>query len=235
MHAVYGRFADPTDPAFADPATREQARLLGGRPRQYRTPEQVVAARIETYTTEYGRVPHPGAAAGLAARGRTEGPQGGHVLRPHVLRPSRSRCCRPRTRAPRPRPAIRRGIRIRRSADAGRGRQIDAAIADAKRRCSATSKTRAYSRVGRHGGRAAPAAGSTPTTWSWRSFLQHTSRDRDPQLHTHNAVLNRVICPDGSGAPWTARPSTPPSTPPPQRSPAWSCASGSPATWASAG
>jgi hypothetical protein len=28
-------------------------------------------------------------------------------------------------------------------------------------------------------------------------FLQHDSRDRDPQLHVHGPVLNRVQCPDG--------------------------------------
>jgi hypothetical protein len=25
------------------------------------------------------------------------------------------------------------------------------------------------------------------------SFAQHTSRDNDPQLHVHNAILNRVL------------------------------------------
>jgi hypothetical protein len=28
-------------------------------------------------------------------------------------------------------------------------------------------------------------------------FLQHDSRDRDPQLHVHQAILNRVLCADG--------------------------------------
>ena len=29
------------------------------------------------------------------------------------------------------------------------------------------------------------------------SFFQHDSRDHDPQLHIHNAILNRVLCTDG--------------------------------------
>ena len=33
--------------------------------------------------------------------------------------------------------------------------------------------------------------------WVVASFLQHTSRDGDPQLHVHNAILNRVPCGDG--------------------------------------
>ncbi|NUW47023.1 MobF family relaxase, partial [Nonomuraea rhodomycinica] len=33
--------------------------------------------------------------------------------------------------------------------------------------------------------------------WVIASFDQHTSRNGDPQLHIHNAILNRVECPDG--------------------------------------
>jgi conjugative relaxase-like TrwC/TraI family protein len=48
-----------------------------------------------------------------------------------------------------------------------------------------------YSRAGYHGkgsGRFADAH-----EWVVASFPQHTSRDGDPQLHVHNAVLNRVL------------------------------------------
>ena len=34
--------------------------------------------------------------------------------------------------------------------------------------------------------------------WVVASFLQHTSRDGDPQLHVHNAILNRAECADGT-------------------------------------
>jgi len=52
-----------------------------------------------------------------------------------------------------------------------------------------------YSRVGHHGG----AAGRFVDAHDWTvaSFFQHDSRDHDPQLHIHNAVLNRVQGPDG--------------------------------------
>ena len=52
-----------------------------------------------------------------------------------------------------------------------------------------------YSRVGHHGG----VAGRFVDAHDWivASFLQHDSRDHDPQLHVHNAILNRVQCPDG--------------------------------------
>ncbi len=65
-----------------------------------------------------------------------------------------------------------------------------------------------YSRAGYHGAvprdeHDRPLAGH-PTgryvdahEWVVASFLQHTSRDGDPQLHVHNAILNRVPCEDG--------------------------------------
>lgn len=52
-----------------------------------------------------------------------------------------------------------------------------------------------YGRVGDHageGGRWVDAHG-----WVAAQFLQHDSRDHDPQLHVHNAVLNRQLCADG--------------------------------------
>ena len=52
-----------------------------------------------------------------------------------------------------------------------------------------------YSRVGHHGG----AAGRYVDAHDWTvaSFFQHDSRDHDPQLHIHNAILNRVQGKDG--------------------------------------
>jgi conjugative relaxase-like TrwC/TraI family protein len=52
-----------------------------------------------------------------------------------------------------------------------------------------------YSRVGHHGG----AAGRYVDAHDWTiaSFFQHDSRDHDPQLHVHNATLNRVLGADG--------------------------------------
>ena len=57
------------------------------------------------------------------------------------------------------------------------------------------SEKAGYSRVGHHGG----AAGRYVDAHDWvvASFFQHDSRDHDPQLHIHNAVLNRVAGPDG--------------------------------------
>jgi conjugative relaxase-like TrwC/TraI family protein len=53
-----------------------------------------------------------------------------------------------------------------------------------------------YCRVGHHGG----AAGrySDAHDWTIASFFQHDSRNHDPQLHIHNAILNRVQREDGT-------------------------------------
>lgn len=52
-----------------------------------------------------------------------------------------------------------------------------------------------YSRVGHHGGPAGRYIDAH--TWTVASFLQHDSRDHDPQLHVHNAVLNLAEGSDG--------------------------------------
>jgi len=57
-----------------------------------------------------------------------------------------------------------------------------------------------YARAGYHG---TPVAGRTSGRWldahDWVVSLwrHHTSRDGDPQIHVHAAVLNRVQCSDG--------------------------------------
>ncbi|MBV9650144.1 MAG: relaxase domain-containing protein [Pseudonocardiales bacterium] len=61
-----------------------------------------------------------------------------------------------------------------------------------------------YGRVGKHGpgatGRWIDAHG-----WVVAQFLQHDSREHDPQLHVHQAILNRQLCADGQ---WRALDST---------------------------
>ena len=52
-----------------------------------------------------------------------------------------------------------------------------------------------YTRVGHHGGNAGRWTDAHRFTVA--QFLQHDSRERDPQLHVHNAILNRVQTPDG--------------------------------------
>ena len=80
MHAVYGRFADPRDEPFADESTRHEAATLGRAPKQFRTPEEVVSARVEAHPG----TPSPGAGTAVADPGRAGCTQGGDVPRPDV-------------------------------------------------------------------------------------------------------------------------------------------------------
>ena len=52
-----------------------------------------------------------------------------------------------------------------------------------------------YTRTGHHGGEAGRWADAHE--WVVASFFQHDSREHDPHLHIHNALLNRVEGPDG--------------------------------------
>jgi conjugative relaxase-like TrwC/TraI family protein len=52
-----------------------------------------------------------------------------------------------------------------------------------------------YARIGHHGGASGRFADGHD--WTVAQFFQHDNRDHDPQLHVHNAVLNRVEGPDG--------------------------------------
>jgi conjugative relaxase-like TrwC/TraI family protein len=52
-----------------------------------------------------------------------------------------------------------------------------------------------YGRVGKHGQGADRWTDSH--RWVVTSWLQHDSRERDPQLHVHNPILNRQLCADG--------------------------------------
>ncbi|GAA4929254.1 conjugative relaxase-like TrwC/TraI family protein [Actinomycetospora succinea] len=52
-----------------------------------------------------------------------------------------------------------------------------------------------YARVGHHGGTAGRWVDAQ--NWVVASFFQHDSRDHDPQLHIHNATLNRQQADDG--------------------------------------
>lgn len=52
-----------------------------------------------------------------------------------------------------------------------------------------------YSRVGDHASRAGRWVDAHAFVVA--QFLQHDSREKDPQLHVHQAVLNKVLCADG--------------------------------------
>lgn len=71
----------------------------------------------------------------------------------------------------------------------------DAVMAGARAGIDYLQQHAGYTRVGHHGGGAGRWADTRGFTVA--QFLQHDSRDRDPQLHVHNAILNKVETADG--------------------------------------
>jgi conjugative relaxase-like TrwC/TraI family protein len=71
----------------------------------------------------------------------------------------------------------------------------DAVMAGARAALDYLQERAGYARVGHHGG----AAGQWIDAHRFLAaqFLQHDSRDHDPQLHVHQAILNRVLGADG--------------------------------------
>jgi conjugative relaxase-like TrwC/TraI family protein len=201
MHELYGRFTDPRDPRFTDESTRHEAQRLGRAPKRFRTPDDVVAARVEAYSQAYSTAPAPEQVQAWRVEAERSTPQAVMFYdltfsvpkSVTVLWAAYSRAATDAGEAGDTATAARMSAR----ADA-----IEQAIAAANRTMLDHVEAQTVSRVGRHAG--GTRAGEVSTgRWVDASslvvaqFAQHTSRERDPQLHTHNAVLNRVQCPDG--------------------------------------
>lgn len=71
----------------------------------------------------------------------------------------------------------------------------EAVMAGARASIDYLQEQAGYSRVGHHGGGAGRWIDAPRFVVA--QFLQHDSRDRDPQLHVHQAILNRVQGDDG--------------------------------------
>jgi AAA domain/TrwC relaxase len=191
MAALYGSFADPRDPAFHDPSTRDQAARLGLAPRRVRTPDEVVAARLEK---------HPGALPEEIQAWRVQAerepnstvhytdltfgvPKSVTVLHT-AFRKAELEAQRAGDESAARQWAGRR-VKVEQAIHAGNGAMLDFMAANAGFvRSSREQSGRAVHYL--------PAA-----KWTVASFLQHTNRDLEPHLHIHNAVHSRVVLDDG--------------------------------------
>ncbi len=197
MHGVYGQYRDPRDPAFANPATRMAASALGRAPKQYRTAEQVVSERIDEYWATYASAPTPEQIQEmrLDAEGDVHKAVGFYDL---TFSPDKSVTVMHTA-------FVRAGHEARQAGDAEGAQQWEWAasqVEDALMAASAVGldyveSTAAYTRTGRHGGKGATGRWEDTPAITAARFLQHTSRDLDPQLHVHQAVLNKVQGADG--------------------------------------
>lgn len=191
MEAVYSHFLDPTDPASQSEATRGEARTLGSQARQYRSAE---AQFKELLARESGASPErrvelqreAEANARQAVRffDMTFSP-GKDVT---VLAVALERAANDARRA---------GDEPAAEAWAAMNRAVEGAVmAGARASIDYLQDAAGYSRVGDHASRAGRWVDAHQFVVA--QFLQHDSREKDPQLHVHQAILNKVLCEDGT-------------------------------------
>lgn len=190
MHALYADFLDPRDERWADPETRAECARLGRAPARYRSADEILAERLEA---------EPGAL-----------PERVEQLRREAERAERQPVSfMDATYSPQKSVTVlhtayaRAELDAQRAGDAGgaelwsaRRRAVEDAIWEGNQAMLAyLADTAGYSRAGKHS--AGTGRWIDAHDWTVASFFQHTSRDLDPQLHIHNAILNRVVCSDG--------------------------------------
>ncbi|MFC5946844.1 MobF family relaxase [Pseudonocardia lutea] len=191
MEAVYSHLLDPRDPATGSRATWGQAETFAPAHRKYRTPEDLLADLLAT---------RPDA-----------GPEERAQLRRQAERSARQAVSFIDVTFSAPKSVTVLGVAFERAENDARAagdreaaaawgqhrRAVeDAVLAGARASIDYLADVAGYARVGHHGG----GAGRWTDAHEWvvAQFLQHDSRDRDPQLHVHQAILNRVPCADGS-------------------------------------
>ncbi|WP_226353757.1 MobF family relaxase [Pseudonocardia sp. ICBG601] len=191
MEALYSRLLDPRDPAARGRETWDEARPLARGHRAYRTADQVYDALVAG---------EPGA-----------GPERRAELRAQADRSARQAVSFIDATFSAPKSVTVLAAAFERAANDARAagdleaaeawathQQAveDAVMAGARASIDYLQDVAGYSRAGHHGG----GAGRWVDAHGFvvAQFLQHDSRDRDPQLHVHQAILNRVRCADGT-------------------------------------
>ncbi|SNR29156.1 conjugative relaxase domain-containing protein, TrwC/TraI family [Haloechinothrix alba] len=191
MTALYEHFLDPRDEAFTDPEQWSEASTLGHTGRKYLSEDELYAAALEA---------EPDASAERRAELRLDA---GKRARRNVAFLDATF-------------SVQKSVTVLHTAF--EAQEVQARTAGDEHAAEAWAQHRqavedaiwagnnatleylaehaGYSRVGHHGG----AAGRYVDAHDWTvaSFFQHDNRDHDPQLHIHNAILNRVQGADGT-------------------------------------
>jgi len=190
MEAVYHQLLDPRDPASGSRATWGEAALLGTTHKNYRSAQDIYAASLKAE-------PHAG-------------PERRAELRAQADRAERQPVAFLDATFSAPKSVSVLGVAFERAATEARtagdhraadaydahARAVEEAVLAGARAALQYLQDRAgYARVGHHGGQAGQWIDAHHFVVA--QFLQHDSRDRDPQLHVHQAILNRVLCADG--------------------------------------
>lgn len=191
MEAVYLHRLDPRDAAANSRATWGEAELLGGQgPAKYRTPDGLYASYLEQ-APDSG----PEERAELRAKAEKNARQAvAFIDATHSVQKSVTLLGVAFERAENEARAAGREDEAREWAEK-REHIEEGARAGARAAVDYLAEKAGYSRTGKHG--AAAGRWIDAHDLIVAQFLQHDSRNHDPQLHVHQAILNRVQCADG--------------------------------------
>jgi len=190
MRALYEGFLDPRDPGFNDPKKWDEVATLGHTGRKYASEEDLYTAAIEQ---------EPGASAERRAELRVQaGKSARHNVAFYDITFNLQKSVTLVHTAFEAKEVAARRAGDEETAQAWarcRTAVEDAIWAGNNAGLAYMAEQAGYTRIGKHGGAAGRWADAHE--WTVASFFQHDSRDHDPHLHIHNAVLNRVQGPDG--------------------------------------
>jgi conjugative relaxase-like TrwC/TraI family protein len=187
MIALYERFIDPADPAFKDPSQWEGASKLGHTGLNFRTAEQIYQQLLDA---------DPGADAERRDQLRVEASKRErHNVAFHDATFNVQKSVTVLHTA-----FEAQEVKARNADEAAAWGELKKVVEDAiwagnKASLDYMAQHAGYTRIGSHGGKGGRWADAHD--WTVASFFQHDSRDHDPHLHIHNAILNRVQGPDG--------------------------------------
>lgn len=199
MEAVYASLLDPRDPATQNRVTWGKAAMLSAAHKHYKTPEEIYAKALER---------EPMASPERRGQLRQEAEQKARTATSFIdatFSPHKTYSLAALAFERASNVAFARGDLHQAALYEEKFRAMeDGILAGARAAIDHLQDKAGYGRVGKHG---AGGAGRYIDAHGWvvAQFLQHDSRDRDPQLHVHQAILNRQLCADGK---WRALDST---------------------------
>ncbi len=190
LEAIYTHGLDPRDPAAHDRSTWGEAARFGSSPRAYKTPDEIYDALVAA---------NPDAGPEDREQFRVQAEQSARTPVSFIdvtFNASKSitllalsfEVLERQARAARDNAAAERWATEKRFVE-------DAVLAGARASLGYMQDNAGVSRVGKHGAGAGRWIDAHKLVGAL--FLQHDSRDGDPQLHVHGPVLNRVMCSDG--------------------------------------
>jgi conjugative relaxase-like TrwC/TraI family protein len=191
MEAIYERVLDPRDPLTHDPATWGQATPLASGHRHYRSVGEIYedllakehAASPERRAELLTRAERSVKEARAFVDVTFSAPKSVSVLAAAFERQAND------ARAAGDEQAAKAWSVLHQAVE-------DAVMEGARAAVDYLQDVAGYSRIGHHGGGA--GLWTDAHKFVTAQFLQHDSRNGDPQLHVHGVILNRVPCADGT-------------------------------------